>query len=582
MSRLSQSRAGQPLEALSRGFRNKYLAFDELTAQLMAWSEEFPQLVRLRSIGESPEGRALWLLTIGPEPDRVRPSAFVDGNMHATELCGSSVALAIAEDILRLHVEPDAECHTLPAHVRARLREVLVHVLPRMSPDGAEAILNTGAYCRSNPRDRRPNRGHARWISEDVDGDGQTLLLRKRDPGGELVESTDIPGLMLPRRIEDEGPFYKVWPEGVIEHFDGSVPDPDFLGDNDTDLNRNFPFMWAPEPEQVGAGAYPTSEPEARAVVEFVNKSPEIYAWINFHTFGGVFIRPLGHQGDEKMDPKDLALYRQLGAWGEQLTGYPMVSGFDEFLYEPDKPLHGDLSDFAYHQRGAVSYVVELWDLFAQLGIARRKPFVEHYAHMTRDDLIKLGKWDREHNASRIVRPWVSVKHPQLGEVEVGGLDTRVGISNPPYELLGNLCTQHAAHALRVLALSPSIVIEDVAVHRLGDDLRRVDVTVSNHGYLPSYVLSSAKKLPWNEPLHADVRCEGCSLVTETESHREIGHLDGWGRGLADEEGSIFFQRSRGSTGKKTLRWVVRGEGSLTLRVGSCRTGTTEKVIEVR
>jgi len=29
----------------------------------------------------------------------------VDGNMHAAELCGSSVALGIAEDMLRFHAE---------------------------------------------------------------------------------------------------------------------------------------------------------------------------------------------------------------------------------------------------------------------------------------------------------------------------------------------------------------------------------------------------------------------------------------------------------------------------------------------
>jgi hypothetical protein len=571
------------LDALSRGFRQKYLSFDELTAQLMAWAETFPRIVRVRSIGESPEGRPLWLVTIGPDPDRTRPSAWIDGNMHATELCGSSVCLAIAEDLIRMHLDENAEVRELPAHVRVRLCDVIVHVLPRMSPDGAECVLSSGAYCRSNPRDRRPNQAHARWVSKDLDGDGIALLLRKKDAGGEFVESSEVPGLMLPRRLEDEGPFYKLWPEGVIEHFDGTVPDPYFLGDNDTDLNRNFPWMWAPEPDQVGAGSFATSEPESRAVVEFVTKSPEIYAWINFHTFGGVFIRPLGHQPDSKMDPSDLALYRQIEAWADALTGYPTVSGYHEFLYEPDKPLHGDLSDFAYHQRGAVSYVVELWDLFAQLGIKRKKPFVDHYAQMTRDDMIRLGKWDTEHNRSRIVRPWRSVLHPQLGEVEVGGLDARVGISNPPYEQLEKMCAQHAAHALRVIALAPAVVVESASSQSIGEGLHRIDLTVANHGYLPTYVLSSAKKLPWSEPLHVDAEArDGATLVTDSEKHRELGHLDGWGRGLHDEDSAIFFQRSRGTTGKKTLRWVVRGTGRVHFRIGSCRTGFIEKVVELR
>ena len=148
--------------------------------------------------------------------------------------------------------------------------------------------------------------------------------------------------MMLPRRLEDEGPFYKVYPEGHIEHWDGHrIPDPHYLSDNDVDLNRNFPHSWAPEPEQTGAGQFPGSEPESRAVIDWATAHTNIYAWLNLHTFGGLFIRPLGHAPDSKMDPMDLAIYKQVEAWGQAYTGYPMVSGFHEFLYEPDKPLHG-------------------------------------------------------------------------------------------------------------------------------------------------------------------------------------------------------------------------------------------------
>ena len=570
------------LESLSRGFRATYLRYDELVAQLRAWADAYPQLARLRSIGESPDGRALWVLTIGPDPDRARPSVWIDGNMHASELCGSSVALAIAEDALRLHLAEDDDLHALPAHVRARLRDVLFHVMPRMSPDGAEMVLTEGRYVRSNPRDRRPNRAHARWVGKDVDGDGLALVMRKEDATGEYVESTEVQGMLLPRRLEDAGPFFKVYPEGFIENFDGShVPSPNFLSDNDVDLNRNFPWSWAPEPEQVGAGAYPASEPESRAVVDFITSKPEVFAWLNLHTFGGCFIRPLGHQPDKKMNQDDLALFRQIGEWSEQITGYPMISGAEEFLYEPDQPLHGDLTDFGYHQRGAISYVCELWDLFKQIGCERKKPFVDHYTHLTREQLIALGKWDREHNASRVIRPWKRVQHPQLGEVEVGGIDTRVGLSNPPYDRIAEVCQKQSAAFLRVASLAPHVVIDRASILEVSPGVRRVEATIENRGYLPTYVLSSAKKLPWNEPLHVDATADGCALASPSEAHREVGHLEGWGRGLYDGSGALFYMRSRGSVSARTMSWVVRGSGVLVLRVGSCRTGFIERRIEV-
>ena len=460
-------------------FRKEYLDFAALTAQLRAWAEAYPDLVRLESIGQTAAGRDLWVLTIGPEPERTRPAVWVDGNMHASELCGSSVALAIAEDVIGLHTEPAAEVHGLPAHLRERLREVLFHVLPRMSPDGAEEVLKTGRYVRSVPRDERPNRNHARWLSQDVDGDGTALILRQRDPGGEFVESRDVPGLMVERALEDGGPYYKVYPEGVIENFDGAtIPTPSFLSDNQTDLNRNFPFQWYPEHEQIGAGSYPMSEPESRAVVDYTSRRPHLYAWLNLHTFGGVFIRPLGDKPDAKMDQEDLAVFRQIASWGEGHAGYPTVSGFEEFIYEPEKPIRGDLTEYAYHQRGCIAYVCELWDLFEQVGLEKKKRFVDRYTQLDRADMVKIARWDAEHNAGRVLRPWRKWNHPQLGEVEVGGLDPRVGLWNPPFERIDEVCRGQAAVFLRVAALAPSVQFTEVRATEIESGLYRLDVRV--------------------------------------------------------------------------------------------------------
>lgn len=561
-------------------FRQRYLSWDDLEAQLRAWAGAHPQLVSLDSLGKTPEGRDIWVLRIDPDPERTRPSVWVDGNMHATELCGSSVAMAIAEDVIRLHVEPEAEMHGLSAHARDAIREVPFYVCPRISPDGAEAVLATGRYVRSVPRDERTQRAHPRWVGGDVDGDGKALQMRRRDPTGEYVESKATPGLMLPRTIDDDGPFYKLYPEGLIENFDGSyVPTPTFLSDSDVDLNRNFPWEWVPEPEQYGAGSHPTSAPEARAIVEYAVARPQLFAWLNLHTFGGVLIRPRGDAPDSDMDQDDLAVYRQLEKWSEDIVGYPMVSGFEQFTYEPNKPVRGDLSEWAYAHRGCLSWVCELWDFFEHLGFERPKRFVDRYSRLDREDFEKIARWDRDENQGRIFRPWKKAMHPQLGEVEVGGIDATVGISNPPYELLPELCAKKSSMFLRVAAMAPRVVVGDLAVGKLGDGSARIEVTVENRGCLPTHVLASAKNLPWNEALWAEVHTEGCELATPVETRREIGHLDGWGRGLYGAGTAIYFARSRGSTGSRRLQWVVRGSGTVKVRVGSCRVGWTERSI---
>jgi hypothetical protein len=556
--------------------REKYVTYSELTDILQGFQTANPELVALESIGKSGEGRDLWVLVIGKDRDRKRPAAWVDGNMHATEVCGSSVALGIAEDLLTLH--RTGKIFDLPPHVCDQLREVLFYIMPRMSPDGAETVLTQGRYVRSVPRDSRHHAPTPRWIAGDVDGDGLALVMRKEDPTGEFVTSSVEPNVLLPRTLESVGPFYKVYPEGFIENFEGVVPDPFYLSDNDADLNRNFPYAWMPEPEQAGAGRYPTSEPESRAVVEYTQARPHIFAWLNLHTFGGVYIRPLGTAADNKMDSRDLALFHQIAEWGEKYGGYPTVSGYEEFTYEPDKPLHGDLTEFAYHQLGAIAYVCELWDLFTVIGAKKGKKFVDYYSHVTVDDLHRFAKWDREVNHGRVFLPWRKTSHPQLGEVEVGGFDMRVGMSNPPLEAIDATCTRQSQAFLRVAAMAPRVSVRHVATKAVASGAHEVEIEASNTGYLPTFVLSSAKKLSLDARIFVEVTGErGLEVIGDKRVCLE--HLDGWGRGLFDQ--SIFLVRSRGSVSSKRARFVVKGAGALVVRVHGQRTGEVSAVIEI-
>ncbi|MCC6621576.1 MAG: peptidase M14 [Deltaproteobacteria bacterium] len=567
------------LAALRRPFRERHLAHDELISQCLAWADAFPGLVRLGALATSAEGRTVPLLTLGPEPDRRRPSVWVDGNMHANELAGSSVALAIAEDVLALHVDGAAP-HGLPAHAVEVLRDVLFFVAPRLCPDGAEVVLASARYVRSNPRDRRPARAAPRWVTGDVDGDGLALSMRLADPAGDHVATGPDGRVMRPRDLDDPAPWYRILPEGHIEGFDGRhIPDPHYLSDNEVDLNRNFPQAWKGEPEQPGAGGFATSEPESRGVVEHAVAHPEIFAWLNLHCFGGVVIRPPGDKPDSKMPIDDLALFRQLEAWSEAHTRYPTVSGFEEFTYEPDKPIWGDIVSWAHDARGAFAWTVELWDLFAEIGLPRPKRFVELYDRWRAEDLERLVDWDRTHNAGRIFGAWRPFDHPQLGRVELGGVDPRIGLWNPPSDRLDGVCRGQSAVLLRVAAMAPRLVV-DVTKSNLSHGATHLDVRVENRGYLPTYVLESARDKPFNEPLWAElITTDGARVRGATRV--ALGHLTGWGRGRFNPSQSFVMPMSRGSSHRAFASFVVEGRGSVVVRVGSARVGFHERRLEV-
>lgn len=560
--------------------RAKYPSYDEITRAVHAWADAHPSFVRLESLATTPEGRELWLLTIGRDPDRIRPALWVDGNMHASEVAGSVVALAVAEDLIRAHAE-GAAIRDLPPHLAAIVRDdILVYVLPRMCPDGAEQLLTTGAYVRSNPRDGRLGRSAPFWRAGDVDGDGAARLMRRLDPAGEFVESAATPGLMLPRRVEDPGPYYALYPEGTIENWDGfTMPADSFLSNSETDMNRNFPYDWAPEPRQIGAGAYAASEVESRAVTAFACAHPNIFAWVNLHCYGGCYIRPAGDTTDRKMDQRDLQIYLLLGEWTEACAGYPMVSGFEEFTYEPDKPLRGDLSAFAYAQRGALSMVVELWDFFKQAGLTVHRPFVLNYSRRTRADVEAIGRWDRDHNGGRVIGAWRRFDHPQLGPVEIGGHDPRFGIWNPPEDRLADLCDGHAKVIFRIAALAPRVRVTDVAASALGGGLTRLSAVIENTGFLPTYVLSSARALPWNDPLRARLDVGEGLTVVAGDPDQTVGHLEGWGG--QDHGTSVSFARSAAAPVRQRVSWVLRGAGSVTIRASAARVGAVTHTVEI-
>ncbi len=563
------------LAALSLGFRSRYLRSEQVVAQLRAWANAWPDMLTLRTLAQTPEGRPIVVAILG---DESAPAVWVDANMHAGELCGTHVALGVLEDLLALRLGAAPSRLGIPDAIAPRLRELTAFICPRVSPDGAEAVLTDGRYVRSLPRDGRIGQSAPRWVHRDVDGDGLAQLMRVEDAAGEWVSLPEMPAVLVPRQIDDTGPFYALYPEGHIEGWDGfTIPEATYLSDTQTDLNRNFPYGWQPEPAQAGAGDYPCSEPESRALVDFAGVHPNIFVWLNLHTFGGVFIRPLGDAPDAKMDAHDLGVFRQIEAWNTEATGYPTVSGYHEFLYEPDKPLRGDLTEWAYHQRGALAYVAELWDLPRQAGIEVRRPFIDTFQRMTRADLARIAQWDRDHNASRAVRPWRRFEHPQLGPVELGGIDPRFGLQNPPPERLDELCRAHARAFLRVASLPPVVRLDQVRVVRLDAEVSRVEIVVRNHGYLATYGAHAARALPWNEPLQARLACHDGVALVAGDARQSLGHLEGWGRGAHDSSYALSVSRSRGNVQARRAQWVVRGAGEVTVSVSSVRVGRVER-----
>jgi murein tripeptide amidase MpaA len=99
------------------------------------------------------------------------------------------------------------------------------YVVPRLNPDGAELVLAAKpSFPRSSVRPYPWTEQQDGLIEEDVDGDGRLLSMRFVDPNGTWKVASEDPRLMVPRDpfdAADEGPFYRVLPEGRLQNWDG-------------------------------------------------------------------------------------------------------------------------------------------------------------------------------------------------------------------------------------------------------------------------------------------------------------------------------------------------------------------------
>lgn len=537
-----------------------YYRYDELTQILHAFAEEYPQLVRIESIGKSYEGRDIWLLTVtnfATGPAEEKPALWVDGNIHASEVSPSAACLYLIHRLTREYGSHEKITRCLDTRA--------FYVCPRVNPDGAEwALADKPKIIRSStrpyPYDEDPIGG---LVTEDIDGDGRMLMMRIPDPNGNWKKHPDEPRLMI-RRDPDEvgGEYYRILPEGRFdEPFDPAIltiqPKKEGL-----DLNRNFPAHWRQEHEQEGAGPYPTSEPEVRAIVDFIVKHPNITGGVTFHTWSGVLLRPYSHQPDDAFPAEDLWTYQKIGAKGTEITGYPNISVYHEFKYHPKEYISGVFDDWMYDHMGVFAWTVEIWSPQRQAGITDYK-FIDWFREHPVEDDLKLLKWSDEVLGGRGYVDWYPFEHPQLGRVELGGWDMLYAWRNPPPEFLEKEVALFPDWLVWHLLISPKLAVYEATVEPLGDALYKVRLVVQNTGWLPTYITKKALEKKLVRGVIAEIELPDRATLRTGKPREELGQLEG----RAYKPSAVTFWSADPTDDRAKVEWVVHAPQGGTVRL---------------
>ncbi|NTW00312.1 MAG: carboxypeptidase [Oscillochloris sp.] len=549
----------------------RYYRPHEVADVLAAFVEEYPDLATVQSIGTSHEGRNLLLITLTNQAtgaDTAKPAYWVDANIHATEVTGCMAALHLIQRVLSGYGQEQAITDILDRRT--------LYVLPCMNPDGMEQALTSPVYVRSGTRRYPYTDDRDGLYPADIDGDGQIVQMRVENPDGNWKVSAKDPRLMR-RRDPDEvgGTYYHLYSEGLIRNYDGYqikiAPAAQGL-----DFNRNFPFAWAPEGVQYGAGPYPASEPEIQAVVAFLTSHLNVSGAITYHTYCGAILRPYSDRADDSMNIDDLWTYKDIGARGTAITGYRHLSVYHGFRYHPRQVMTGAFDDWAYDQLGIFAFTVELWDMLGEAGI-KDYDFIEWFRHHPEEDDLKLLAWNDAKLGGAGFINWRPFDHPQLGKVEIGGWIERRTIGNPPEQFLLQTIEPNTEFVLAHTRMGPLLELRHCSAEDLGEGLFRIRAIVANSGYLPTYGSKRAAEINAVRPIEVALDLPPDVELITGNRVQEIGQLEGRANKRA------LWGASYPSDHLYKLEWTLRAPtgGSLRITASSQRAGSATQSLRL-
>lgn len=504
-----------------------YSTYSEMTDRLQALESSHSDYVQLESLTETLGGKNVWLLTLSSGDPSARPAIAVVGGAEGSHILGSELAVQFAEKLLN-----DTPADSL----ESLLSRTTYYVVPRLNPDATEQFFADLRYERNaNAKDTDTDRdGPVNEDGyEDLNGDGLITMMRVSDRTGDWRPHDDDPRVMVEADAsEGERGGWKLYTEGRDNDRDEQFNED---GPGGVDLNMNFTFDYpAFEP---GAGAYMLSERENRALLDFLMEN----AW---NTYAVVSFGPANNLSEPVSFSPGGISQRVIDGWYREDTQLNAIASelYNEVTgLEGGKNVSGDPGDFfqwAYFHYGRLSLSTPGWWTSGEAD----------------NDQANFLAWADSQNLDAFV-PWTEVSHPDFPNrtVEVGGVKPFM-MHNPPYSAVDSLADKHTAFLAQLSTLQPSVEITNVEVEEAGENLTRVTVDLYNPGTLPT-ATRLGERTRWVRDVIAEINLDGdLSLV----SGERLSNFD-----------------SIGSDASERLSWLVRGNGTFSLKAGAPNTGFT-------
>jgi hypothetical protein len=549
-----------------------YHDFKGLTQTIRSLGGEFKEL-RVESLGKSPAGLDIWAVSLS-DAKTENPALCIIGGVDGRDLASTEIILSMIRETAEKRMGSDSTA--------LLLRKTTFYFLPRVNPDAAESAFRKPV--RENTLNARSLDLDADGMNDedgfdDMNGDGLITQMRIEDPEGPYMQDTLYPHLMrraLPHKGEKGR--YRLFSEGLDNDRDGLFNEDPPGG---VDISRNFTFQY--RFFQTGSGPHPVSEPESRAVADFLFSHPDIAAVFSFGQSDNLnhppeiketpvpAVKPgIGEEPQPVTEtlPEDAAILAAVSGT------FAKACGFHDPL--PAVRSEGGLPEWVYFHLGRWSFSARSWwpPLVPEPDSARHdssafplKPDGPGDKSRPEDTLAfekRLWKWLEKTGRTDQFVPWTNVRHPDFPDqkVETGGFRPFSAACPPPDSLEGP-AKKFAGFVMRLASMLPRIAVR-TKLEKLQDSVFRLTVYVTNDGFLPTCT-ALGRKVQWNQ-----------KVLTELKPDPAIRIASGQIRAQAE---SIA-----GSGGTVSQSWVMTAPpGSrVAVRAGCPSSGYAEETVVLR
>jgi hypothetical protein len=406
---------------------------------------------------------------------------------------------------------------------------------------------------------------------EDLNGNNNIEQLRKYVPGeGNLRLNAQDPRIMEPVPAGEKGDWIILGSEGIDTDGDGRVNED---GPGGYDGNRNWASDWQPEYIQGGALDYPFQLRESRAINDFLMTHPNIAGVQTYHNRGGMILRGPGAVWEGVYPAADNRTYDILGTQGERMLPYYRYIIIWSGLYT----VHGGFTDWTNDGLGIISFSNELWNGGQPIHRPELKtqqqdpdsPINDRFADHWFDDYLEFGDEFVD---------WAPFDHPQFGKVEMGGWKKTRG-RVPPRFMNEELAHRNMAFTLYQASEMPRITMGDTKVERISGDVYRVWVDITNDKVAPTITARAAENF---------VVAPDLLTIDGSVDVISAGWVDNKFRpGASEIIDQNELKRIRVRTGApgqttRTIEYIVKGRGEITVRYASGKGGTAAKRVSLR